>query len=227
MLKHLRVVLQVFSIICLTLLFLDFTGTLQPWFGWLAKIQLLPAALTHPAPFILLFLFLATLVFGRLYCSLVCPMGIVQDFFNWLGMKRSRNHFHYSSENRWLRFIVLAVKNKTDDFYKNELSIRELLGFPPFVRLLRLVFRSQNKNSTELACNGAYNILKHSCPSTVQILGPAECPLEKINNNYRMQLLLRGQNISEMQKMTSSFIWGYKAPNDVYIEVDVDPVSLL
>lgn len=109
MLKHLRVVLQVFSIICLTLLFLDFTGTLQPWFGWLAKIQLLPAALTHPAPFILLFLFLATLVFGRLYCSLVCPMGIVQDFFNWLGMKRSRNHFHYSSENRWLRFIVLAV----------------------------------------------------------------------------------------------------------------------
>lgn len=123
--------------------------------------------------------------------------------------------------------IDFAVKNKTDDFYKNELSIRELLGFPPFVRLLRLVFRSQNKNSTELACNGAYNILKHSCPSTVQILGPAECPLEKINNNYRMQLLLRGQNISEMQKMTSSFIWGYKAPNDVYIEVDVDPVSLL
>lgn len=109
MLRLVRIVLQIISIICLTLLFLDFSGTLQPWFGWLAKIQLLPAALHHPAPVILFALVLATFVFGRLYCSVVCPMGIVQDFFNWLGMKKSRNHFHYTSENRWLRFIVLAV----------------------------------------------------------------------------------------------------------------------
>lgn len=123
--------------------------------------------------------------------------------------------------------IACAVNNEIDRFYKNELSMRSILGFPPFTRLLRLVFRSKNEQSSKVASNGAYNILKTKCPSTVEILGPAECPLEKVNNNFRMELLLRGQNISEMQKMVSEFIWGYKAPNDVYIEVDVDPVALL
>src|SRR5574344_1685538 len=123
--------------------------------------------------------------------------------------------------------IACAVKGELDEFYKNELSERQMLGFPPYTRLLRLVFRSRLQNAALIAVNGAYSILKHKATDGVEILGPAECPLEMVNANYRMQLLLRAENIAPLQKIVSDFIWGYKAPANVYIEVDVDPVNLL
>lgn len=123
--------------------------------------------------------------------------------------------------------IACAVKGESDTFYKSELSQRKLLGFPPFVRLLRFVFRSQVPNAAQIAANGAFSILSNSAPEGVEILGPAECPLEMINNNYRMQILLRAKTIAPLQEMASKLIWGYTTPKNVYIETDVDPVNLL
>ena len=123
--------------------------------------------------------------------------------------------------------LFRSVKGELDEFYKNELSERKMLGFPPYTRLLRLVFRSRLQNAALIAVNGAYSILKHKATDGVEILGPAECPLEMVSANYRMQLLLRAENITPLQKIVSDFIWGYKSPANVYIEVDVDPVNLL
>ena len=123
--------------------------------------------------------------------------------------------------------IACAVKGDIDTFYKNELSQREMLGFPPFVRMLRFVFRSQAPNAAQIAANGAYAILKNIAPEGVEILGPAECPLEMISNNHRMQILLRARSITPLQEMATKFIWGYTSPKNVYIETDVDPVNLL
>lgn len=108
MLKYLRIAIQIVSISLLTLLFLDFTGTVQPIFGWMAKVQLFPAIMALNVVVVVI-LVLLTIVFGRLYCSVICPMGIFQDFFSFIGLKVRRNHFHYKSENKWLRFFVLAV----------------------------------------------------------------------------------------------------------------------
>ena len=66
MLRYLRIVLQIVSIAVLTLLFLDFTGTIQPIFGWLAKIQLFPAILAMNFVVVVLMLLL-TFVFGQLF----------------------------------------------------------------------------------------------------------------------------------------------------------------
>src|SRR5574344_119598 len=123
--------------------------------------------------------------------------------------------------------IAYAVKGDSDSFYKSELAQRELLGFPPYVRLLRLVFRSQAPNAAQLAADGACAILKGIAPENVEILGPAECPLEMISNNHRMQILLRARSITPLQEMATKFIWGYTSPKNVYIETDVDPVNLL
>ena len=45
MLRKIRLIVALVSFVMITLLFLDFTGTLHTWFGWLAKIQFLPAVL--------------------------------------------------------------------------------------------------------------------------------------------------------------------------------------
>jgi len=123
--------------------------------------------------------------------------------------------------------IALAVKGDIDTFYANEIKQRNVLGFPPFVRMLRLVFRSSVPGAAEKAAEGAAVILrKNKIPGT-DIMGPAECPIELVAGNWRHQILLRGKNIGALQKMASNLLNGYTAPQNVYIESDVDPVSLL
>ena len=67
--------------------------------------------------------------------------------------------------------------------------------------------------------------LAHSAQT--EILGPSECPLAKINSNYRNQILLRGPSATLLQRLAAKLIYGYRAKEGVYIEVDVDPVNLL
>lgn len=107
----LRIIRQTIAIIffaLITLLFLDFTGTLHAWFGWLAKIQFLPAALALNVG-VVLFLVALTLVCGRVYCSVICPLGVFQDIVSWLSGKRKKNRFRYSPALSWLRYGVLGV----------------------------------------------------------------------------------------------------------------------
>jgi len=109
MLKYLRIAIGALSLLLITALFLDFSGVLVPYVGWLAKIQLMPAALAVNVV-VLVVLVIATLLFGRLYCSIVCPLGITQDIFFAIGVKSVRkNRYGYHKENPWLRFSVLIV----------------------------------------------------------------------------------------------------------------------
>ena len=92
----------------MTLLFLDFTGTLHHWLGWTAKIQLIPAVLAFNFV-IVAALVVVTLIFGRIYCSVICPLGVMQDLISWLHSKRNKNRFTYSKEVKWLRYPVLVI----------------------------------------------------------------------------------------------------------------------
>jgi MauM/NapG family ferredoxin protein len=107
-----RRVLAAFTLIALTLVFLDLTGLFQKWLGFLAKIQFLPAVLAANFAVIVVLLVI-TLLFGRVYCSALCPLGVFQDGVSWLsglrkkGKKRLR--FGFSKEKKWLRYTILAL----------------------------------------------------------------------------------------------------------------------
>lgn len=107
-LKTVRQILAVISIIMVTLLFLDFTGTAHAWLGWMAKIQFLPALLALNVG-VIIALVAVTLVFGRIYCSVICPLGIMQDGFGWLGKKARKNRYSYSRPKTVLRYVMLAL----------------------------------------------------------------------------------------------------------------------
>lgn len=107
-LKTIRQIIAFISIILVTLLFLDFTGTVHRWFGWMAKIQFLPALLALNAGIIILLIVL-TLLLGRIYCSIICPLGIMQDAFGWIGKRFKRNRYSYSAPKSLLRYIMLGV----------------------------------------------------------------------------------------------------------------------
>ena len=110
MLRKIRITLAVIFYLMITLLFLDFTGTLHTWFGWMAKIQFLPALLALNLG-VVLGLIVLTLLFGRIYCSVICPLGVFQDIISWFGgrSKKRRYRFSYSPAKNILRYSILII----------------------------------------------------------------------------------------------------------------------
>lgn len=110
MLRKIRITLAVICFALITLLFLDFTGTLHGWFGWLAKVQFLPAVLALNLG-VVVALVVLTLLFGRVYCSVICPLGVMQDVVSWLSGRRKKKkyRFTWTPAISWLRYGVLAV----------------------------------------------------------------------------------------------------------------------
>ena len=110
MLKKIRLTLAVVFFAMTTLLFLDFTGTVHTWFGWMAKVQFLPAVLALNLG-VVAFLVVLTLLVGRVYCSVICPLGVFQDIVSWISGRRKgkKNRFSYSPAVSWLRYAVLVL----------------------------------------------------------------------------------------------------------------------
>lgn len=110
MLRRIRIILAILSFLVMSLLFLDFTGTLHSWLGWLAKVQFFPAVMALNLGVVAVLVVL-TLVLGRVYCSVICPLGIFQDIVSWLSAcrKGKKRRFSYSKPKTWLRVAVLAV----------------------------------------------------------------------------------------------------------------------
>lgn len=107
----LRILRLIFATICftaITLLFLDFTEAIHTWFGWLAKIQFLPALLALNIG-VIISLIVITLIFGRIYCSVVCPLGVFQDIIAWLGKRRKKLPYNYSPAISWIRNSVMVL----------------------------------------------------------------------------------------------------------------------
>ena len=108
MLRKIRITLATVMMIGITWLFLDFTGTAHRLVGGLAKLQFLEAVLALNF-IVIAFLLVLTVACGRIYCSIICPLGIMQDIFGWVGKKAKKNRYTYSKAISWLRYGVLAI----------------------------------------------------------------------------------------------------------------------
>ena len=108
MLRKIRIILATLFFVGITALFLDFTGTLPAFLGWMAKVQFVPALLAVNVA-VVVGLLLLTLLFGRLYCSVICPLGVMQDIVSWLAGRRMKRRFSYSKGYTVLRVIMLVL----------------------------------------------------------------------------------------------------------------------
>ena len=111
MLKKTRVLLAALFLIGITLLFM---GIGHNCWGWMAKLQFLPSLLALNFA-VITGVVLVTLLFGRIYCSVICPMGIFQDLVIWIRrrgeklFKKKTHKFKYVNEHKWVRYGVLVL----------------------------------------------------------------------------------------------------------------------
>ena len=113
-LKVIRIILGAVMLLGITALLLGGNaiegGWLRQWFGWMPKVQLLPAILALNVVVVVAIL-VVTLLIGRAYCSVVCPMGVFQDLFVWAhrliyGKKRP---YRYAKAANAMRYTVLVL----------------------------------------------------------------------------------------------------------------------
>ena len=127
MLRKLRIIISAIIFALITFYFLDFAGLLSNRFHALAHLQLIPAILSVSIG-ILIFLITLALLFGRVYCSTICPMGIFQDVVNRISRpfkSKKQRKFKYTRPKTILRWSVVVV-----------CVLTFLLGFPFIVGLL-------------------------------------------------------------------------------------------
>lgn len=142
MLKNLRIIVSAILFVLITFYFLDFANILPLSFDFLAQIQFVPAVLS--LSFIILgVLIVLTLLFGRIYCSTICPMGIFQDVVNRISQRfksKKQRRFSYSKPKTILRWSIVALVMLT--FLLNYTVILGLLDpYSAYGRMIVNVFK--------------------------------------------------------------------------------------
>ena len=112
-------------------------------------------------------------------------------------------------------------------FYEKELSLRRDLAYPPFSRMVSILISS---NVQDRAAHGAQQIGKLArslaAGTHIEILGPAEAPIPRIKGKHRWHLLLKGNGIQTLHRLTSRILQ-MNPCRDVTIKVDVDPINFM
>lgn len=129
-----------------------------------------------------------------------------------------------------------AIENAREQdyikFYNEEIVSREMFDYPPFSQIIKIVISSKNsyraeKSSQEIALRLNNVIDKNGISERLIILGPSNCILEKINNEYRFQILIKNKMDKKGHFFISSFLQKIAMPEDIKLIVDIDPIDIL
>ena len=135
----------------------------------------------------------------------------------------------YNSDNS---FLINAKEQNYENFYEKESSLRQELDYPPFSKMIRVILSSKNeyraqKASAEIELHLSDYIKKLSLDEAIEVLGPVECVIKKIKEEFRYNIIVKNK-IGEMGHRTIlRFLKSINLPNDIKMVVDIDPNDIL
>ena len=117
--------------------------------------------------------------------------------------------------------IRAAAGHSYDEFYRQELNYRRMLGYPPFTRLVRLEYRHMNADKAEAQAQRlaeqVRTWIKEGQRSSTELIGPAPCFFARVGGYYRWQIVVRGPDPASLFRGKTLGDW----------RVEVNPMSLL
>ncbi len=131
--------------------------------------------------------------------------------------------------------IALAAKHDYPAFAKLELGFRREHLYPPYQRMARLIVRSEKQEAAEKFADQLAGSFKQANirasgpgkPLSVRILGPAECPVFKLNDYFRFHFQLLSDSSGVLHSVLREVLTVTKVPGGVEFQVDVDPYNML
>jgi primosomal protein N' (replication factor Y) len=124
----------------------------------------------------------------------------------------------------------LIGKHSFDQFYIDELPLRELCNCPPFSKMTMIYFSSRFRDRLiSTITNVATSLTKviASNYQNVRLLGPTPMGIEKKANQFTWAIMLKSDQLNELHAVISTFEQNYKTVSNVSYKVDVDPVHIL
>lgn len=122
--------------------------------------------------------------------------------------------------------LKLAAAHDYQAFFERELELRRQLVYPPFCRLVRLGFSSKEESQAEAVARATARALGRQLAAE-QILGPAPCPLHRLRGRYRWHLLLKGNRVQDLVRLSRNYLEVRKGPQDIRVFIDPDPQELM
>ncbi len=115
-------------------------------------------------------------------------------------------------------------------FYKKEINLRQMTLYPPFTKIIRILFTSEDENLAKETARVYYEEVKTiqaDYSSDFVYLGVMKSPIGRIKNQYRLQILMRlkPENEDEITNKLFNLADKFKRPN-VTIFVEINPQNL-
>ena len=121
--------------------------------------------------------------------------------------------------------IESILKNQKDDFYRTEIEMRSNSRMPPFFRLISIIISSKNWQLLNQYAEKLY--LHRNFPQNIDLYGPIEAPISRLNRRHRMRFLIRGPRNSNIQFYTKRWLDSNKMSAQIKIVIDVDPQNFI
>lgn len=122
-----------------------------------------------------------------------------------------------------------ALANNYDELYKEEIKIREHMKYPPFSKILLINGISKNDNKLRGFMNTlGEELRKLLVDDNLEILGPVPCIITKIKENFRWQILIKGQINEEIAKKIKDILYELNKSvyNEIRVTIDINPNNM-
>lgn len=134
----------------------------------------------------------------------------------------------YEPEHYSLKY---AANYDYEGFYEKEFTIRGLMKYPPFGKILLISGASRNET---LLINFMKDIAKSIKgiiikKNGLELLGPVPCIISKIRENYRWQIIIKGEFSVEFAKNIKELLYdsSKNVYNEIRISMDINPNNLI
>ena len=130
----------------------------------------------------------------------------------------------YNPGNETIRF---AADDDYESFYNFDMSVREMLKYPPFGHLMTVHFRSENEAHCLQYAEYFKSELMEYIHSEVKISGPSPAPIERIKGKFRYMIIIRGEKLKIIREKIRFLLFKRPIPKDVEAYADIDAQSML
>jgi primosomal protein N' (replication factor Y) len=124
-------------------------------------------------------------------------------------------------------YSVQTAKNQDyGEFFEREIKYRQNLVYPPFCRIIRLVFRGGDSKKLFETAYTAISFIQEKTKSYMSILGPAFCPFSRIKKYFRVHIIIKVEQLEPVKSILKELNSSLNN-REQYMEIDIDPISML
>ena len=120
--------------------------------------------------------------------------------------------------------VIFGCRQDYKAFCEDELPKREKFFFPPYSRLIKLIFMSTNKDTAQLTAKmfvDEFTAEFENFPSRTEIFGPIPAMIENLRGTFRFAVLIKTSDIDAVK----NFLRKKNLHTSDGVQIDIDPIS--